>query len=151
MSDFRLPWGSRYFYGCCHFVKSLVMKSTKISLFYITLSVLFSLHLYQIAEGKQNSWTTKLSTYIFLEENQHNILDGLLAFWKMVRVVQKTSKGIVAPLFRWLNVDDLVSSTKILWVEIIRNLTHIVWFPNYIWSRQGPSPTLAWVMVPPLL
>ena len=55
-------------------------KSQKCSLFYIPPSVLFSLRLYQIAEGKQNSWTTKVSTYIFLEENQNNILDGLLAF-----------------------------------------------------------------------
>ena len=91
--------------GATTFWNSLVLKSKKIALFYITLSVPVSLHLKQItfandtdshvkiAKGKQNSWNTKIFTHLFMEENQSNILDGSLMFWKMIGAIQK--RGMV--------------------------------------------------------
>ena len=59
---------------------------------------------FEIAEHDQNSRTTTFFTHVFSEENQNNILDGLLALWKMSGVVQKWD--MAALLFRWLTVDD---------------------------------------------
>ena len=78
------------FMGAAILWNSLVLKSTKIALFIIKPSVPVSLHQYQItfakdtdskiAKDKQNLRTTNFFNHIFLEENQNNILDGLLTF-----------------------------------------------------------------------
>ena len=42
----------------------------------------------KIAEDEQNSQTTNFFTYKYFEENQNNILDGLLTFYKIIGVVR---------------------------------------------------------------
>ena len=77
--------------------------STTIALF----NIIPSVWLYQIASAndkvkdKQKSRTTKSFTHIFFEENQKLFtLDGLLMFYKMIRVRVVQKRGIVAPLLR---------------------------------------------------
>ena len=73
------------FVGATILWNSLVLKNTKIVLFYITSSVPICLFFARdpdtkIAENKQNSLTKKkVHSYIF-GRNQNNILGGLLIF-----------------------------------------------------------------------
>jgi hypothetical protein len=65
------------FIGGCHHLRTLVLKGTKmIALFYITLSVLVSLHTYQITLANHKDFII----HKFLIQNQINTLDGLLTF-----------------------------------------------------------------------
>lgn len=84
------------FYEFCHFVECfcieehtncIIMHHTICSGFLEVYQIAFID--YKIAKDKEDSWTTKLFTHIFLEENKNNILDGMLALWKMIGVVQK--------------------------------------------------------------
>ena len=42
----------------------------------------------KIAKDEQNSQTTNFFTYKYFEENQNNILDELLTFYKIIGVVR---------------------------------------------------------------
>jgi hypothetical protein len=70
---------------------------------------------YTLSSYKLNTKDQIYFTHIFLEENQSNILDGLLMFWKTTRVVQK--RGIVAMMKCWRQLINRIIYVKIRWLS----------------------------------